>query len=102
MRAHKAHKANQAHEQVIHVKHAKHTSTQARYLIDSCVIHLKKMRPFNFPFCPPNTTLVLFLKHKTVPSSTVIDCFFDFFDAQNQDNLVSMVNTFADFRAMLN
>ena len=39
-------------------------------------IHLKKMKPFNFQFCPLNTSGCV-ISENINSNSTVTDCFFD-------------------------
>ena len=77
------------------------TSNEA-HIYDQRGIHLKKLKPFNFLFCPPNKPGVIFENIEKHCHSKVIGCFFKFFHAQMQNGLVRSVNTFADYKTMLN
>lgn len=56
--------------------------------------------PYNFRFCPPTDSGII--ANNIDDNSTVSDCFFELFDMEIQDNLVNMINIFADMKFALN
>ena len=57
------------------------------------------MKLFNLWFCTPNTPLI---SENINSNTTVIDYFLELSDAQIQNDLIDMVNIFADCKGMLN